>query len=149
VRRQDWPTIRAFTFVAIVFAHERLIRAFQEAGRGTPRGTIFRGDMSVKEYTNLQFAMSEVGLCGYARGTDQIDYNMEPLVQQLRPAGTLVADLFRTKLRRCGWRDPEEFRIAPDLPLREQCVHEGFHRVFGLTQEQFVAWTMGRPRRPR
>jgi hypothetical protein len=150
VRRHDRATIRAFTFVAIVFAHQRLIQIFQGAGEGHPHGTILRSDFATeKEYTNLQFAMAEVGLCEYARGTDQITYEMGQLVQQLRPVGPLVGELLRAKLRRCGWRDPGDYRIAADLPLCEQCVEEEFHKVFGLTGQQFVAWIMGRPRHPR
>ncbi|MEN6366096.1 MAG: hypothetical protein ABFC88_04710 [Thermoguttaceae bacterium] len=149
VRQHDRPTIRAFVLVAIIFAHKRLIAAIQEAGQGSPTGTLFRDDMNEKEYTNLQFAMATIGLCAYARGTDQINYDMTALTSQLRPAGILVGDLLRAKLRRCGWRDPDEFRVAPDLPLDEQCVQEGFHKVFGLTAEDFRKWIDWRPQQPR
>jgi hypothetical protein len=149
VRQHDRTTIRAFTFVAVVFAHQRLIRAFQDAGQGSPTGTLFRRDMTEKEYTNLQFAMAEVGLCDYARGTDEICYDMTPLTHQLRATGTLVGQLLRAKLRRCGWRDPDRFRVAPGSPLAKQCVGERFHEVFGLSERQFTRWISGRPTQPR
>jgi hypothetical protein len=149
VRRRDRATIRAFTFVAIIFAHERLIHGFVEAGHGTARGTLFRNEMSEKEYTNLQFAMAAVGLCDYSRGTDQITYDMTTVVEQLDPVGSLVGLLLRAKLLRCGWRDPELFRVAADLPLAAQCVHEQFHQVFGMSERQFTRWITGRPTQPR
>jgi hypothetical protein len=149
VRRFDRRTVRDFVFVAIVFSHHRLIRLFREAGHGTPRGTIFREGMSTKEYTNLQFAMAEVGLCEYARGTDQVDYDMTPLTDQLANAGDLVAQLLKAKLRRCGWRDPDEFRVAADRALVQQCIEERFNEVFGMSTRQFNRWIGGRPTQPR
>jgi hypothetical protein len=149
VRSHDRATIRAFTFLAVVFAHERLIRAFQDAGRGAPTGALLRSDMTVKEYTNLQFAMAQIGLCTYARATDEISYDMTPLTGQLRSVGHLVGQLLREKLRRCGWRDPDEFHIAGDLPLPEQCIRESFHEVLGMGRREFVAWIKGHPRQPR
>lgn len=149
VRQHDNATIRAFTFIAIVFAHERLIHAFLEAGHGTGAGTLFRADMSEKEFTNLQFAMAAVGLCDYQRGADQIGYDMAVLVAQLRNTGDLVGHLLRAKLRRCGWRDPDLFRVAPDSPLAKQCIHEQFHEVFGLTPRHFTRWISGQPTQPR
>jgi len=150
VRRHDRATIRAFTFVAIVFAHERLIRTFREAGNAGPTGTILRNDVpQLKEYTNLRFAMAEVGLCDHGRGVEQITYDMTLLTQQLRHVGHFVGELLGAKLRRCGWRDPTEYRVAPDYSLPEQCVHEGFHEVFGMDEQQFTRWITGRPRQPR
>jgi len=149
IRQHDRATIRAFTFLAILFSHHRLIEAFRNAGRGAPEGTIFRDDFSEKEYTNLQFAMAEVEMCGYARGTDQVRYDMRPVTDHLRDVGALVGELFRAKLLRCGWRDPDEFPIAADLPLVEECVNQRFHEVLGLNEAEFTRWIAGRPRRPR
>lgn len=149
IRRHNRPTVRAFTFIAIVFSHHRLIEAFVEAGHGGATGTLFRREMSEKEYTNLQFAMAEVGLCAYARGTDQIDYDMGPLIEQLRNVGDLVAALLRAKLTRCGWRDPEIFRVSQDFPFVEQCCRERFNEVFGLNVREFTRWITGRPTQPR
>jgi hypothetical protein len=149
VRKHDRATIQAFVFVAVVFAHKRLIDAFREAGHGAASGTLFRAAMSEKEFTNLQFAMAAVGLSQYQRGADQIDYDMTGLVSQLQSVRDLVGKLLRFKLRRCGWRDPEIFRIAPDLPLAEQCVHERFHHVLGMTEVEFAEWINWRPRHPR
>jgi hypothetical protein len=149
IRDADRPTIQAFTFVAILFSHHRLIEAFRNGGRGAATGTIFREGMSEKEYTNLQFMMAEVGLCEYARGTDQASYDMAPLVRQLQSVGDLVGQLLRAKLRRCGWRDPDVFVAAPDLPLPQQCIEEGFNEVFGMTSRQFTRWIGGRPTQPR
>ncbi|MBU0718740.1 MAG: hypothetical protein KJ749_10865, partial [Planctomycetes bacterium] len=98
VRGHDRTTIRAFTFLAVVFSAEQLIRAFRDADRGTPTGVLLRSEMAEKQYTNLQFAMAQVGLCDYARGTDQISYDMAPLTRQLRSVGHLVGQLLRAKL---------------------------------------------------
>jgi hypothetical protein len=149
LRDYNLPTIRAFTLVAVIFSHERLIRAFLRAGRGTPFGTLLRNEMTEKEFTNLQFAMSSVGLCDYQRGSDQITYDMSVLTEQLSRVGDLVRELLRVKLQRCGWRDPDVFRIAADPPVEEQCIQEGFHEVFGMTEHAFRQWLSGRPRQPR
>jgi hypothetical protein len=150
VRGHDRDTIRAFTLIAVVFSHHRLIETFLSAGQGTPRGTILRTDFATeKEYTNLAFALAEVGAARYARGANQIEYDLTPVIEQLRDVGPLVGRLLQAKLRRCGWRDPDEYPVSADLPLLNECRRQRFHEVLGQSFQQFSAWISGSPRRPR
>ncbi|MBN2024869.1 MAG: hypothetical protein JW809_18970 [Pirellulales bacterium] len=149
VRLRGQRKVQAFTFVAIVFAHQRLIETFLEAGHGAATGTILRQDLTEKEFTNLQFAMASLGLCEYSRGAHQIGYDMTRIVEELRDDGDLVGQLMRAKLQRCAWRDPDQYRVSPDLPLAQQCVQMEFHKVLGLTERQFSRWISGKPRKPR
>jgi hypothetical protein len=150
VRQYDRATIRAFTFIAIVYSHHRLIELFASAGHGTPRGTISRTDFdTVKEYTNLAFALAEVEAAPYVRGAGEVHYDLSPVVEQLSDLGYLVARLLKAKLRRCGWRDPEEFIAGADLPLAEQCREERFHEVLGMSYVKFANWINTRPKKPK
>jgi hypothetical protein len=150
VRLHDPPTIRAFTLLAIIFSHHQLIELFADAGRGTARGTILRSDIErEKVYTNLAFALADADAAPYVRGAGEVHYDLTTVLDQLADVGPLVARLLKAKLRRCGWRDPEEFVVAGDLPLAEQCREERFHEVLGLSFQQFKKWIAPRPKKPR
>lgn len=152
VRRYNMPTIRAFTFLAVVYSHHRLIELFLAKGGGSSRGTIARDDFAtLKEYTNLAFALAEVGASPYRKGAAEVPYDLGPVVRQLGEAGPLVGRLLKSKLRRCGWRDPEEFVAGADLPLAEECVRQRFHEVLGFAADprEFSQWITGRPKRPK
>jgi len=149
IRTYDRHTIRAFTFLAIVFSHHRLIRVFLDAGGGEGHGTIMREDLPEKEYTNLVFAMAEVDACFYERGSVQVGYDLRELPSQLAEVGPIVGELFRAKLRRCGWRDPDVFSVSGDLPLAQECAEQRFNEVLGMPVQRFSAWVLGRRHRPR
>lgn len=150
VRLYDRATVRAFTFIAIVYSHHRLIELFLEKGGGSPRGTISRDDFAtLKEYTNLAFALAEVDASPYMRGAGEVPYDLGPAVAQLGEVGGLVGRLFKAKLRRCGWRDPEEFTVGGDLPVAEECIQLRFHQVLGMSAREFSDWIGVRPRRPK
>ena len=150
VRRHDQATIEAFTFIAIVFSHERLIHAFVEGGDGAARGTLFRADMSEKEFTNLQFAMATVGLCDYRRGADQVTYDMTGLFAKLRSVGGLVGQLLRAKpvgaVARSRSSQPRA-RSAPGQAVRPGTVPQGTWRdrptVYPLDQRAADAAKVG------
>lgn len=149
IRRFDRRTIQSFTFLAVVFSHHRLINLFLEAGGGSPRGTISRDDLSEKEFTNLVYAMAELDLCEYEKGATSIDYDLTSLVDQLRRPRRLVERLFRSKLIRCGWRDPEEYPLAGDQPVLGECQDQRFHQALGLRIGEFNEWLTGRRASPR
>lgn len=149
IREHDDRTIMAFTFLAIVFSHHRLINALLEAGNGEAEGTISRDDLTSKEYTNLVYAMAELGLCEYERGAESVDYDLSSLADQLRPARDLVQRLLRDKLARCGWRDPDQFPASDDLPLLLECRRQRFHEVLGMSFTEFTEWFTGQRRLPR
>lgn len=149
IRRFDRPTIRAFTFLAVLFSHHRLIELFRAAGKGGPRGTVSRDDLSDKEYTNLVYAMADLGLCEYEKGSTSVDYDFTQLVDQLRRPRRLVERLFRSKLVRCGWRDPAEYPRGGDRPLLAECQDKGFHEVLGLRLGAFSEWLTGHRSLPR
>lgn len=149
IRRFNGRTIQAFTFLAIMFSHHRLIDLFLEAGQGSAEGHISRDDLSEKEFTNLVYAMAELDLCKYAKGADDIDYDLQSLVDQLRRPRRLVKRLFRAKLVRCGWRDPDEYPNSDDLPVLLECRRLRFHEVLGLRFHVFSEWLTGRRTPPR
>lgn len=149
IRRHDRATIRAFTFLAIVLSHYDLISVFANAGGGDCEGTLSRDDLTEKVYTNLVFAMAQVDACTYQRGTEQIHYNLEPVTRQLANVGPLVERLVRAKLRRCGWRDPDEYTVAGDGTLLEESSRLNIDRALGMTRQQFATWLTSRPRQPR
>jgi hypothetical protein len=149
IRRFDRRTIQAFTFLAVVFSHHRLIQLFLDAGQGSPRGTISRGDISDKEFTNLVYAMAELDLCEYEKGASSIDYDLTSLVDQLRRPRRLVERLFRAKLVRCGWRDPDQYPQSGDQPVLGECQRQRFHDALGLRLSAFSEWLTGRRPSPR
>jgi hypothetical protein len=142
--------IQALVFAAVVFSHTDLITTFRRAGKGLPRGTVHRNSFSTeKVYTNLAYAMAEVGIAPYEPGAMEVSYDCTSLLDDLRPVGTLLGRLLKIKLERCGWRDPEEYKHAGDLPFLDACIQQGFHEVFGLSENEFAALVSGNPRRPR
>ena len=150
IRRYKRPTIKAFTFLAVVYSHHRLIELFANAGGGTAQGTISRSDFAtVKEYTNLAYALAEVDASQYVRGAGEIRYDLTPVIEKLSEVGHLVARLLRAKMRRCGWRDPGEYSVGADLTLAEECREHRLHEVLGMSHRQFTKWISVRPRKPR
>jgi hypothetical protein len=149
IRKYNDQTIKAFTFLAIVLSHHRLIEALQHAGKGTPKGRISRDEMSEKEYTNLVYSLSELGYCHYERGAASVSYDISPLAAQLQPARKLVEQLVSSKLRRCGWRDPNEFTGSTDQPLVSECRKLKLHEALGMGFGDFSRWLTGTPSRPR
>jgi hypothetical protein len=149
IRAHGDQLIKAFTFLAIVFSHHRLIRAFLEAGGGRPQGHLSRTDLAEKEFTNLAYAMAELGLCAYQRGAPGADYDLGSLPARLKRARRLVDRLLRTKLQRCGWKDPDEFPASDDFPFLLECRRQEFHKVLGMSYASFNEWLTGHRATPR
>jgi len=143
IREQGDRAVGAFTFVAIVLSHQKLIQVFQGAAEGVFRGYIRREDLTDKAYTNLVYAMSSLRLCEYARGMDATSYDLYRLIYDLRSSGELLRQLIASKLTRCGWLDPQQFPHSCDRDFLSECRELGLHRVFAIEWEQFDAWLSG------
>jgi hypothetical protein len=143
IRRYGEDAINAFTLLAIILSHQRLIELFKESSQGGFFGSIRRSDLTEKEYTNLVYAMTSLGLCQRVRGADAADYDMYALVYHLRPAIDLVRQLIGAKLSRCGWLDPAAYAHSPHGDLISECQQLQLYTVFGMTSEQFDNWLNG------
>ena len=143
IREYGDRAIDCFAFVAIVLSHWRLISALRFATQGDMHGHLKRDDLTPKEYTNLVYAMHAIRLCDYRRGAESVNYDLYRLVYHLQPAGHLVRKLIRSKLLRCGWREPKEFPNSDNPGFLVACHELGIPEVFGLEHEQFEDWLNG------
>jgi hypothetical protein len=148
IRDHGHYAIDAFTVVAMLFSHYRFIRLMQAASQDRPEftGYFLRDDLTTKEFTNLAFALGCFGLSEYERGAGAVEYNLKPVAYHLQTVGGLVRDLLTVKLRRAGWRDPVQHRIAPDRDLMTEMQTHQFHRVLSMDWPNFSAWMNGRLR---
>ncbi len=146
IREYGDAAIDAFTFIAIILSHHKFIQLYTEASQGwlgTFRGRFRRDDLKEKEYTNLVYAMAELNLCEYERGSEDIAYDLYPVVYFTLPAHDLVRDLIASKLARCGWRDPSIFPGSPHKELIQECRALALNRVFSMKWLDFKAWVAG------
>jgi hypothetical protein len=144
IREHDEQAIRSFVMLAVMFSHHRLIKLFRATSQGKMRGCITRDDLTQqKEYTNLSYAMAETGMCPQARNEQSFNYDLSPLVRNLENAGNLVRRLIESKLRRCGWLDPEKVDYSTDAEFYSACRTAGMIGALGMTQAEFKAWLEG------
>ena len=139
---EEWDDVRSLgerpvevlTFIAILFSHEDLIRAFAAASTGEMRGTITREALGDKVYTNLVYSMQTAGLCVRQPGADSTSYNLAPLF--LLSIGPLMKTVLRRKLERTGWQEPSDGEIFK-RDFYEQCFFYKFHEALGISEKQF------------
>lgn len=146
IRAHGHLAIDAFSVVAMLFSHSRLIQLMIQASEGRPEftGYILRGDLlQEKEYTNLAYTLGCFGLSDYRRGSGAVEYNLTPVVYHLRQAHDLVRLLLRSKLQRSGWIDPALNPLSPDRPLLEEMKDHNFHRVLSMEWDRFSVWLEG------
>jgi hypothetical protein len=145
---EHWDEIRscgdsaidAFVFIAVVMSHAELITVLRNSAQGDMKGYLRRDDLGEKAYTNLVFAMASVDACDHVRGAEAVAYDLRAVVYALRDAGPIVASLLKSKLRRCGWREPL------DGPFLDVCQQNNIHQVFGLEFSDFKRWMENRLR---
>ncbi len=131
-------SVDAFVFVAIVMSHVDLISVLRGSSQGDFKGYLRRSDLSDKAFTNLVYAMASVGACDYVRGAEAISYDLRSVVYHLRDAGSIVADLIASKLRRAGWRGQSN-----STEFFNECESNGINDVFGIEPPRFRRWMRG------
>ena len=140
VRSLGDTAIEALVFISIIYSHHIFIDAFSNSKLSEMRGCLKREDLGDKNYTNLVYPMSQLGLCPLTRGATETYYDVSPLF--LLEVGPLVKKVIGYKLRKTGWVSP-----APDdffsRDFYEQCAYYGFHEVLGISIEQFKQWLEG------
>jgi len=136
VKTLGLPGIQALTFISVLFSHHKLIHFFSETTSSSMKGTISRTDLGGKQYTNFVYTMDETGLCQKKIGAEKIDYTLKPLY--IDDLGPLVKELLLLKLNRIGWEPPKNKEFCRDFYT--QCFYYNFHKVFGLSEEEFKTW---------
>lgn len=141
-----WDNIRklpadkrdALLMISVISSHKDLIRLFADNTDNTGKGTINRSGLETKLYTNLAYAMNELGLAvNFHQSGNGLKYDWNRFFGM--DIGTLVKELLEHQLQNMGWRPPNKY----DFFLRtfyEQAVYYKFHRVFGLTEKLFKDW---------
>ncbi len=123
IRSLGSEAIEAFTFVAVILSHGELIARLKASSLGNMKGCLVRSAMGTKMFTNLVYAMAYTGLCDYERGAATVNYDLTGAIYDLRRAGHIVKQLLKSKLRRCGWRDPEVHPQSTDQGFSRRARH--------------------------
>lgn len=138
-RQLDDTEVENLVFVAIVFSHHQLIDAMMQSGTGRMQGKLVRGrPVSGKAYTNTARIIDQLGF--------SVQQVYEHVIYDLRRLFTnddfpiLVAPLLATKLKVAGWDGSRK--------LVDECITQGFPRVFSISDDEFADWLKGRPPDP-
>jgi hypothetical protein len=142
-----WDTVRglgdesidAMVVLAIIFSHHRLIHFFADAAEN---GTysLNRSDLTVKPYTNLLHSLKTAGYApNMPRGSESFTYDLSPVFAL--PIAQVAKKLLKAKLRLTGWTGAPG--AVSDEDFFTQAIDFRFHRVVGLTEEQFRTWLQG------
>ena len=132
--------IEALVFISIIYSHHIFIEAFSNSKLSEMRGRLKRDKLGNKNYTNLIYPMSQLGLCPLKRGANETYYDVSPLF--LLEIGPLVKKVISFKLEKTGWETPAlDDYFSRDF--YEQCAYYGFHDVLGISMEQFKQWLEG------
>ncbi len=143
IREHGNHAIDAFTVVAMLFSHHRIIEVMQAAsiGRDEFKGYFLRTDFPrEKEFTNWAYTLACFGLSHYKRGAGAVEFDLSPVVYHLRSAGELVRDLIKQKFLRAGWRDPSRYAIKPDRELVEEMRVQKVNCVLSMEWPRFTRW---------
>ena len=133
--------VDALTFISIVFSHVTLIEGLRDSIVSEMRGTLKRNDFDGKVFTNLVDTMAKMNLGRKTYGAEEFSFNLKPLFKEMA-IGPLAKDILTRKLKKTGWKEPD----ASDIFRRdfyEQCIFFGFHKVLGLSPQQFEDWLEG------
>ena len=124
--------VDALMLVAIVFSHHELIRAMMEARRRRGlSGRIERAQLSpVKAYTNFARIIDQLGFAT-KQEYGGVTFNVRGMFE-LPGLGPLVAELLELKLREARWDG------TGGVP--REAIRLGFHKVFGVSPQEFRAW---------
>ena len=135
---QSYPEqIGLFALIASLFTHHANITLFAEKyTKGNMEGVFIKEDG--KHFTNLRSALVESGASEKIfRKREEVPYDLSKLYKS-GEVGKLAHSLFINRLKTVGYSDEELHESF--ITIAEQYQ---FHKVLGLTIEQFENWING------
>jgi|TARA_R100000501_G_C2627314_1_gene121237 hypothetical protein len=130
-KKQGPETINALTLISFIFAHHELISSFAGTTDPTHKGRIKREKLSNgKAFTNLSNNTLELGYSTHQE-TEYFEYDFTGFFK-LHGLGSFVSEMLSIRLKEAGWEQTNT--------LADEAIANGFHRVFGLSEDQFCEW---------
>ncbi len=145
-----WDEIKTFSqedkyallLFSIIFSHKDLINTFKTSTTSEMQGEIKRSEIDGKVYTNLAYALNEAGLAiNFSQGSEKTKYDVSKIFLK-NEIGPFAKTILKSHLINMGWNDPtdeEPFQRT----FEEQIKKYEFHKVLGVTFEQFIEWLNG------
>lgn len=145
-----WDDIKSFDqedkyallLFSIIFSHKDLINTFKTSTTSEMQGEIKRSEIDGKVYTNLAYALNEAGLAiNFSQGSEKTKYDVSKIFLK-NEIGPFAKKILKSHLINMGWNDPtdeEPFQRT----FEEQIKKYEFHKVLGVSFEQFIGWLNG------
>jgi hypothetical protein len=145
-----WDDIKSFDqedkyallLFSIIFSHKDLINTFKNSTTSEMQGEIKRSEIESKFYTNLAYALNEARLAiNFSQGSEKTKYDVSKIFLK-NEIGPFAKTILKSHLINMGWNDPtneEPFQRT----FEEQIKKYEFHKVLGVTNEQFIGWLSG------
>ena len=133
----------ALLLFSIIFSHKDLIHTFKTSTTSEMQGEIKRSEIDGKVYTNLAYALNEAGLAiNFSQGSEKTKYNLSKIFLK-NEIGPFAKTILKSHLINMGWNDPTEEEPF-QRTFEEQIKKFEFHKVLGVTFEQFIGWLNGK-----
>ena len=142
VKDYDVSSQYALLLISIIFSHKTLIELFKNSINSEMQGVIRRTNIEEKTYTNLAYALNKAGVAlDFKTGADKTSYDLSPVFAK-NEIGTLVKDIIKGHLENMGWNEPTKEQPF-QRSFYEQIKFYDFHKVLGLSFDQFKNWLEG------
>lgn len=145
-----WDDIKSFDqedkyallLFSIIFSHKDLINTFKISTTSEMQGEIKRSEIDGKVYTNLAYALNEAGLAiNFSQGSEKTKYDVSKIFLK-NEIGPFAKTILKNHLTNMGWNDPTDAEPF-QRTFEEQIKKYEFHKVLGVTFEQFIGWLNG------
>ncbi len=146
-----WDTVKSLDqeaqfsllLFSIIFSHKDLIEIFKTSINAEMKGAIKRASIEVKTYTNLAYALYRAGLAtNFREGANSTDFDLSPIFTR-NEIGPLAKVVLISHLNNMGWNEPN-INQPFQRTFNEQIEFYEFHKVFGITSNQFIDWLDGK-----
>lgn len=139
--------VKLFCFVAILFTHHSCIKIFAKSAKENMKGVLLRNEFeNPKVFTNIRALLVKSEASNQeVLSEDEVPYDLSNLFIS-GEVGLLVKELLYDRLVKIGWSeniDDKEKDFFRDF--FEQSLWYNFHKVFSLSEKQFVEWMKGEP----
>ncbi|MDZ4784616.1 MAG: hypothetical protein SGJ02_00935 [bacterium] len=132
----------ALLLFSIIFSHKDLINTFKTSTTSEMQGEIKRSDIDGKVYTNLAYALNEAGLAiNFSQGSEKTKYDVSKIFLK-NEIGPFAKTILKGHLVNMGWNDPRD-EDPFQRTFEEQILKYEFHKVLGVTYDQFIGWLNG------
>ncbi len=133
-KEEGRPTINALVMVGIISSHWRLMRFVSDGVTARGCGRIERATViNNKVFTNFSDDFRALQF-GRKFSFDFFEFDIRAILND-NSIGKLVGSLFEHRLRAANWSGNGD-------PI-EECIDNDIHKVFGLSKNEFRAWTAG------